>query len=134
MRSVLVSDRTLTEIATVEQRFIQDEIARSAYQYQRSIEKKERIIVGVNDFVVDEPAFDKHFTVDDSIRKIQSERLAELRLRRDNLTSMQSLENIRASVVDGVNIMPSVINAVESHCTLGEISDVLRKIYGEYQG
>ena len=47
---------------------------------------------------------------------------------------MQSLENIRASVVDGVNIMPSVINAVESHCTLGEISDVLRKIYGEYQG
>ena len=71
--------------------------------------------------------------IDDSIRQIQIEKLNLLKSKRDNIKAEQSLQNIAAAAKDGTNLMPLVIEAVENYCTLGEISDTLRKVFGEYK-
>jgi len=120
-------------VSAIEQGFIQDEIARSAYEYQCGIESGEKIIVGVNKFIVNEPNNTPIFKIDDSIRTVQSERLTQLRSNRDADKAKESLNNIRSATTDGTNLMPHVISAVENYCTLGEIADVLRNVYGEYR-
>ncbi len=120
-------------VTAIEEGFMQDEIARSAYEYQRQIEDGRKIIVGVNKFQVAEEQHPPVFKIDDSIRRIQSEKLAALRARRDSAAATRCLAAIEQSATDGSNLMPHVIAAVEAHCTLGEIADVLRKVYGEYK-
>ena len=120
-------------VSAIEQGFIQDEIARSAYDYQRHIERGEKIIVGVNKFQVKDEASIPVFRIDDSIRDEQTTKLKDLKDKRDAQVVVASLEHIRQRAVDGQNIMPSVIEAVEQYCTLGEIADVLRSVYGEYK-
>ncbi len=120
-------------VSAIEQGFIQDEIARSAYEYQRGIESGEKIIVGVNKFTMNETNNTPIFKIDDSIRAVQSERLAQLRNSRNADSAKTSLENISTAAKDGSNLMPHVITAVENKCTLGEISDELRKVFGEYR-
>jgi methylmalonyl-CoA mutase, N-terminal domain len=120
-------------VSAIEQGFIQDEIARSAYQYQRHIENKEKIIVGVNKFQVDQETPIPGFRIDDSIRDHQVEKLKRLRGTRDATKASTSLDMIRQKAVDNENLMPSVIEAVENYCTLGEIADVLRGVFGEYK-
>ncbi|MCG2617790.1 methylmalonyl-CoA mutase family protein [Terrimonas sp. NA20] len=120
-------------VSAIEQGFIQDEIARSAYEYQRQIESNEKIIVGVNKFQVKEDGSIPIFKIDDSIRTLQSEKLAQLRANRDNAKVDQCLQLLNDHVVSGQNIMPAVIEAVENKCTLGEIADTLREVYGEYR-
>lgn len=121
-------------VSAIEQGFIQDEIARSAYQYQQEIERGEKIIVGVNKFAVKEEAMGDVFRIDDSIRTLQSDKLRSLRSRRDNdkVTSLLTALEARAKTSD--NLMPLVVEAVENYCTLGEIADTLRKVWGEYRG
>ncbi len=120
-------------VSAIEAGFMQDEIAHSAYDYQRAIESGEKIIVGVNKFAVDKELPIPGFKIDDYIRVIQSEKLKLLRAKRnaDNVTG--SLRDITAAAKDGRNLMPVVIEAVENHCTLGEISDALRAVFGEYK-
>jgi methylmalonyl-CoA mutase N-terminal domain/subunit len=120
-------------VAAIEQGFIQDEIARSAYEHQRQVERNEKIIVGVNKFQVGEEQPVKAFRIDDSIREEQSARLRQLRARRNDGDAKAALAAIRQKAIDGENLMPAVIHAVEQYCTLGEISDVLRKEFGEYK-
>jgi len=120
-------------VSAIEQGFIQDEIARSAYDYQRHIERGEKIIVGVNKFQVKDEASIPVFRIDDSIRDEQTAKLKDLKDKRDAQVVVASLEHIRQRAVDGQNIMPSVVEAVEQYCTLGEIADVLRSVYGEYK-
>ena len=120
-------------VSAIEQGFIQDEIARSAYTYQRQIESTEKIIVGVNKFTVDKEARIPGFKIDDSIRVFQSERLKILREQRNATDAKNSLQAIHEAVVNNTNIMPHVITAVEHKCTLGEIADTLRNIFGEYK-
>ncbi|WP_295117345.1 methylmalonyl-CoA mutase [uncultured Chitinophaga sp.] len=120
-------------VSAIEQGFIQDEIARSAYTYQKQIENGEKVIVGVNKFTVQQEEAPEVFRVDDSIRRIQSEKLASLRQRRDNDKAQQLLARIEATAKTTENLMPLVIEAVEHYCTLGEISDTLRKVWGEYR-
>jgi methylmalonyl-CoA mutase, N-terminal domain len=120
-------------VSAIEEGFIQDEIARSAYDYQRQVENGEKIIVGVNKFTVDHEATIPPFKIDDSIRDLQSAKLATLRSNRDNHVVETCLAKIDAAAKDGTNLMPIVIEAVENKCTLGEISDVLRNIFGEYK-
>lgn len=120
-------------VAAIEQGFMQDEIARSAYEYQRNIESGEKIIVGVNKFTVDKEEPVPSFKIDDSIRELQIEKLNDLKSRRDNNVANKCLENIAIAAKDGSNLMPFVIEAVEAKCTLGEIADVLRKEFGEYK-
>ncbi|QEH41699.1 methylmalonyl-CoA mutase [Chitinophaga sp. XS-30] len=121
-------------VSAIEQGFIQDEIARSAYQYQQEIENGEKVIVGVNKFTVKEETADDVFRIDDSIRTLQSEKLASLRTRRDNRKANDLLAGLQAKAQTTENLMPLVVEAVENYCTLGEIADALRKVWGEYRG
>jgi methylmalonyl-CoA mutase N-terminal domain/subunit len=120
-------------VSAIEQGFIQDEIARSAYEYQRQIENDSKIIVGVNKFQVKEETGIPVFRVDDSIRTLQTEKLQALRNNRNPGKVDQCLQEINDRATSGENLMPAVIEAVENKCTLGEISDELRSIYGEYK-
>jgi methylmalonyl-CoA mutase N-terminal domain/subunit len=121
-------------VAAIEQGYMQEAISNSAYQYQKKIESGEKIIVGVNQFQTDKEAPIPGFVIDDSIREVQSARLKELRSHRDAAAAAACLENIRKAAIANTNLMPEVIHAVENHCTLGEIADELRKIFGEYRG
>jgi methylmalonyl-CoA mutase N-terminal domain/subunit len=120
-------------VSAIEQGFMQDEIARSAYEYQRNIENGEKIIVGVNQFTIEKEDPIPGFKIDDNIRILQSERLQTLKASRNTAVTSQNLQKIAAAARDGTNLMPVVIEAVENYCTLGEIADVLRGIFGEYK-
>jgi len=121
-------------VSAIEQKYMQDEIGRAAYQYQQKIESKEKIIVGVNEFVQNEAPHQGVFRVDDSIARVQEERLRTFRANRDAAAWSKAIEDVHAAAVEGRNLMPPVIAAVENHCSLGEIADTLRKVFGEYQG
>lgn len=118
-------------VSAIEQGFMQDAIARSAYEFQRQVENGSKLIVGVNKFVIPESQDTPVFRVDDSIRTVQSERLQQLRARRDPQAVTQCLEQIRTAAVEDTNLMPHVLSAVENYCTLGEIADTLRGVFGE---
>lgn len=120
-------------VSAIEQGFIQDEIAKSAYRYQQEIENNEKIIIGVNKFTAADQATPEVFRIDDSIRAVQSERLKSLRERRDNAAVQNALAQIRQAAGTDENLMPLVVAAVEHLCTLGEIADVLREVWGEYK-
>ena len=117
----------------IEEGFIQDAIARSSYDYQRKIENGEKIIVGVNKFQTTEKDTTPVFRIDDSIRQLQSQKLATLRNNRDPAKCDQVLQSLSDKAISGENIMPTVIEAVEYKCTLGEIADTLREVFGEYK-
>ncbi len=119
-------------VSAIEAGFMQNEIAASSYDYQRSIERKERIIVGVNQYTMEEPVFDKHFIIDDSIRKVQIEKLNKLRAERNQADAEKCIAEIERAAKDGSNLMPFIINAVENLCTLGEIATAMRRVFGEY--
>jgi methylmalonyl-CoA mutase N-terminal domain/subunit len=120
-------------VAAIEEGFMQDEIARSAYEYQRQIESGEKIIVGVNKFQSEEKNTTPVFKIDESIQKIQSDKLAALKVKRDNEKVKACLDALTAKANNGENLMPAVVEAVEHYCTLGEIADELRKVFGEYK-
>ena len=120
-------------VSAIENGYMQEEIAKSAYTYQRNIESGEKIIVGLNKFTRSEEPPIPVFKVDDSIQKIQIDKLRAFRERRNSVNSAAALLNINSKALNGENIMPAVLSAVENNCTLGEIADVLRKVYGEYR-
>ena len=120
-------------VAAIEQGFIQNEIAHSAYTYQQQIENGNKIIVGVNKFQVAEETPIPLFKIDDSIRNVQIEKLARLRETRDPARVDQLLQQLNDKAVSGENLMPAVIEAVENKITLGEIADELRSVFGEYK-
>ncbi len=119
-------------VSSIEQGFVQNEIAKSAYEYQRQIEQGNKIIVGVNKFHTEEKNIIPVFKVDELVQSLQIEKLNALKLKRDNVKVISSLKLIHEKALSGENIMPSVLEAVENYCTLGEISDELRKIFGEF--
>ena len=121
-------------VAAIEAGFIQKEIADSAYRYQKQIESGEKVIVGVNRYPVEEPPFEDIFTVDDSIRRLQIDKIKEVKMRRNPAAVAECLSALEASAVNGSNLVPDILRAVEQYATLGEISDVLRKVFGEYSG
>lgn len=120
-------------VSAIEQGFVQDEIARSAYVYQQEVERGEKIIVGVNKFVVKEESTPELFRIDDSIRQVQTERLQALRSKRNNEAVQTILQRLENAAHTSENLMPIVVEAVEALCTLGEIADTLRKVFGEHK-
>ncbi|MDP4263857.1 MAG: methylmalonyl-CoA mutase family protein [Bacteroidota bacterium] len=120
-------------VPAIEQGFMQDEIARSAYEYQRKVETGEKIIVGVNKFQADREQPIPVLKVDDSIRQLQSQKLIALRSKRNPAKCDNLLQQLNDKASNGENIMPAVIEAVENYCTLGEIADTLREVFGEYK-
>ena len=121
-------------VKAIEAGFIQEEIARSAYKYNKDIETGEKIIVGVNKFTATEDYDTPLLKIDDSIRAVQSEKLKALRAKRNAEKAAACLEAIEKAAISKDNLMPHVIDAVENLCTLGEIADKLRGIWGEYKG
>jgi methylmalonyl-CoA mutase N-terminal domain/subunit len=120
-------------VAAIEQEFMQDEIARSAYEYQRHIETGEKIIVGVNKFKSEATGSIPVMKIDDNIQKLQTERLQQLKTKRDNAKVAASLQRINGIAQGTENLMPAIVEAVENNCTLGEIAGELRKVFGEYK-
>ena len=134
MQYIIRVDEMGGSVAAIEQQYMQEEIARASYEFQSKMERGEKIIVGVNKFAEQAQVPTDLLRIDDSIRKVQSEKLATLRANRSADNASTALSNLKQAVVDEKNIMPFVIAAVENFCTLGEIADVLRGVYGEYQG
>jgi methylmalonyl-CoA mutase N-terminal domain/subunit len=121
-------------VAAIEAGYIQKEIASSAYQYQRDIESGDKVIVGVNKFSIEEPPFENLFTVDDTIRQIQIDKINKVKATRDNARVEETLKALEEAAKDGSNVMPKILDAVEAYATLGEVCDVMRGVFGEYTG
>ncbi|GGI28899.1 acyl-CoA mutase large subunit family protein [Pedobacter mendelii] len=119
-------------VYAIESDYMQQEIAASAYQYQNEIEDGSRVSVGVNKFTQKEKGITEVFIIDDSIRKLQTQKLDKLKSERDNNAVKQALNSIGEAAKKDVNLMPLIIDAVEKYATLGEIADVLRNTFGEY--
>jgi methylmalonyl-CoA mutase, N-terminal domain len=120
-------------VDAIEQGFIQDEIAKSAYEYQRQIESGDKIIVGVNKFQNIETNTIPVFKVDEQVQQMQIEKLKILKAKRDNNKVAASLKTLHQKALSNENLMPAVLEAVENYCTLGEIADELRIVFGEYK-
>ena len=121
-------------VAAIEQGYPQREIQDAAYIYQKAVERREKIIVGVNDFVSDEPALDL-LLIDESVAERQIARTRKVRETRDNDRCRATLETSQARPQPpaDVNLMPFVLDCVRAYATLGEICDTLRAIYGTYE-
>jgi methylmalonyl-CoA mutase, N-terminal domain len=121
-------------VRAIEERYMQREIEESAFRYQREIERGERTIVGVNHYAGEggDPDMQLH-TVDESIRERQSERLAELKETRDNLAVERALADLRAAAEGSGNLLYPMKVALANLATVGEISDVVRGVFGEYR-
>ena len=119
-------------IAAIENGYIENEITRSAYEYQRQVEEKERLVVGVNIHEKEDLSEQHIQNIDSKKVDIHIKRLKDLKKKRNNLEVQSSLDTLKRTAKTDENVMPQIINCVRSKCTLGEISDALRKVYGEY--
>jgi len=121
-------------IAAIEKGFFQKEIADSAYRYQREIDEKKRIIVGLNEYTIEEEECPiKLLRIDPKVEKEQVARLQKVKRERDNRKVKEVLEKLHYTAEKDENLMPTIIEAVKAYVTLGEITEVLRKVYGEYK-
>jgi len=120
-------------MTAIERGYLQSEIQDSAYNYQKAVEKKEQIIVGVNGFQTHEEMVLERLAVDPTIEQGQRSRLAALRARRDNAKVAELLGQLETAARGTDSLMPLFITCVEHDITLGEICGVLRKVWGEYQ-
>ena len=121
-------------VAAIERGFQQREIQQSAYDYQKAIEANSQIVVGVNDFVVEQDEPLELLKIDPSIEIKQKDRLAKLRSERDPAAVQASLARVTAAAQSGgENVMPVIVEAVRTRATLGEVSDAMRETFGEFQ-
>lgn len=120
-------------LKAVESGFVQGEIQKAAYDFQRAVEKKEQIVVGVNDFIAEEERRVPTMRVEPEIERSQVARLHALRDKRDNSKVQSSLAELERRATTSENLLPAILTAVENYATVGEISDTLRRIFGEYQ-
>lgn len=119
-------------VNAIESDYMQNEIAGASYQYQKEIESGERISVGVNKFTQEEEGLTEVFNIDDSIRKLQTEKLNQLKATRNQDEVAAALKLLEEAAKGDINLMPLIIDAVEKYATLGEIADVLRGTFGVY--
>ena len=121
-------------VAAIEKAFPQREIQDASYEYQRAVERKEKIIVGVNEFVMENETPIDILLIDESVAETQIERLRNVRAARDNTQVRTCLKTLHEAAAAGqVNMMPSIIDCVRAYATLGEICDELRAVYGTYE-
>jgi methylmalonyl-CoA mutase N-terminal domain/subunit len=121
-------------IAAIEKGFFQKEIADSAYQYQREVDEKKRIIVGLNEYAIEgEECPVELLRIDSKVERGQIARLQKVKRERDNRKVKEALEKLHYTAEKDENLMPTIIEAVKAYVTLGEINEVLREVYGEYK-
>ncbi|HXU37315.1 MAG TPA: methylmalonyl-CoA mutase family protein [Blastocatellia bacterium] len=121
-------------LRAIEKGYPQREIEQAAYEYQRRVESGEQTVVGVNRFVSEESATVPLLRIDPELERQQVERLKAVRSSRDQLAATEALNRVEEAARTDENVMPHIIRAVEAHVTLGEISDTLRAVFGEYTG
>jgi len=119
-------------LAAIEQGFPQKEIANAAYHYQKQIDESEKIVVGVNKYVVKEENPPQLLKIDEEVERKQITRLKEVKRVRDNRKVVQTLNDLRTASKTDKNLMPYVIEAVKENATEQEICDVWREVFGEY--
>jgi methylmalonyl-CoA mutase, N-terminal domain len=120
-------------VAAIERGYLQREIQNAAYIYQRQIESKERIIVGVNQFTAGGDAPTDILKVNPELEDKQRRNVARVRAERNGDAARHALERVESAARDGSNLMPPIVDAVRNWCTLGEISDAMRRVFGEFQ-
>ncbi len=120
-------------IPAIETGFFQREIAESAYRYQRDVEKRQKIVVGVNDFIEEEEPKIELLKIRPEVERHQIERLNEVRKERNNQKVKESLRELRRAAHNGANLMPRILDAVRAYATLGEMCGVLKEEFGEYE-
>ena len=113
--------------------YIQKEISDSAYQYQMEIESKERIVVGVNKYQVEEEAPKGLLRVDPSVGEMQKQKISETKEKRNNEVVNEKLQALKTACQGTENVMPFILDAVKEYATLGEICGVMREVFGEYE-
>ena len=120
-------------VRAIERGYVQSEIENAAYEYQRQVDNEKAIVVGVNSFTLEEQKSVPILRVEEALERRQVERLRALRARRDQKVWQHALEQVENAARQGSNLMPHVIHAVESYCTVGEIASRLRLVFGEYK-
>ncbi len=120
-------------LRAIERGYVQQEIQNVAYEYQQQVDREESIVVGVNRFMMNEENPILLQGINESLERSQVERVQALRGRRNPQDWAASLRQVEAAARSGANLMPHIIAAVEAYATVGEISDTLRRVFGEYK-
>jgi methylmalonyl-CoA mutase N-terminal domain/subunit len=120
-------------LRAIETGYVQGEVQKSAYEYQQAVERGERVVVGVNRFQSEDANPIPTMRVNADVERAQIERVRALRARRSATRTAHALSEVESRAKSGVNLMPVICAAVEAYATVGEISDALRRVFGEYQ-
>src|SRR5579883_1374456 len=120
-------------LKAIERGYVQAEIQNAAYEYQRAVDRGETVVVGVNRFAVDEEKPIPILRIDETLEGKQVERVRALRARRDAGAWQAGLRGVEEAARSGANLMPKILAAVEAWATVGEISDAMRRVFGEYK-
>jgi methylmalonyl-CoA mutase, N-terminal domain len=120
-------------IKALERGYVQQEIHNAAYEYQQRVDREEAVVVGVNRFALNEEKPIPILRIDEALERKQVERLRALRARRDPSAWQSALQQVEGAARSGQNLMPRILTAVEANATVGEISDRMRKVFGEYK-
>jgi len=120
-------------LRAIETGFVQTEIQKAAYEYQRAVETKEQVVVGVNDFIAAEERAIPTLRINPQIEREQIQRLQALRTKRDTQKTRAAVAELERRAGTKENLLPAILGAVEAYATVGEISDTLRRAFGEYQ-
>ena len=120
-------------LAAIEKHYIQNEIQNAAYEYQQAVERGEAVVVGVNRFKQDEGEAPAHFRLDPELEQQQIARVREVRASRDGAAVEERLRALEKAARSSDNLMPHILSCAEAHATVGEISDRLRAVFGEYR-
>jgi len=120
-------------LRAIELGYVQQEIQNAAYDFQQAVDRLETVVVGVNRFQTEQEKLIPIQRIDEALERRQVERLRALRSKRDKGVWDAAIQNVEDAARSGENLMPHIIHAVESYCTVGEISDTMRRVFGEYQ-
>jgi methylmalonyl-CoA mutase N-terminal domain/subunit len=120
-------------LKAIERGFVQQEIQNAAYEYQQAVDREEAVVVGVNRFEVEEEKAIPIQKIDPALEPKQIERVRALRARRDSRACKDTLKKVEDAARSSENVMPRILQAVEAYATVGEISDAMRRVFGEYK-
>ncbi|MFM7140450.1 MAG: methylmalonyl-CoA mutase [Alphaproteobacteria bacterium] len=120
-------------VSSIEQGFMQREIQNSAFRYQQEIETRDRVIVGVNQFTLDKEPMPDILRIKPELEERQKAKVAKVRAERSAEAAAKALDRVESTARGDGNLMPVILDAVRAYCTLGEISDAMRRVFGEYR-
>ena len=120
-------------LKAIERGFVQQEIQNAAYEYQRAVDHGEATVVGVNRFAQEHEHAVPIQRIDEALERKQVERVRAVRAKREQAMWKNTISAVRDAAQSGENLMPKILDAVEAYATVGEISDAMRGVFGEYQ-